>query len=698
MPERPGESTPRLSSASRTMITSAGANSAPLRRTIRAFRARPNRVSAGRARSRRRHARTSIAAAAATPARISAAAAIPASPILSRAMIHEERSSWPIATISRGPAWTASRQNAGSSRPAERANNLPATRARRRSPIWATSWSARNASRRACLSAASSSRCSAVRRARSAASAGSSGGALGGGGAPSSLSRASARASRDSSAAIFWPNSSRNGATRLARWASAWSLRASRTAPSIRSREVLSGSSEAVRSALVCARLAAANMQTSAAITATARPAWSIRNHMGCFRWRPQVSEQEVANSGRCTSPIRCSPLTLRLFPDASRAQPRNEPRHVSAFDRLHVGGRQPHLAQRLDLADREIGVIRTEGDLRDRHELHQGRHGGRAGGVGSVVMQTAELVRDALLGERALLAARAVAVERLDAPGEHRDGAARMREQPLDVAQTRERAAEQQAGDGAGGVVRNLEHRREGADAELAAAGGDERMDIDHRLAPVELLEHRLVDRIAEPFVAVIRLNADAVSLQGIEGIFDFLEGRVDVDHRERREQAEAALVVAHHIGPEIVAGARHRGGAGGIKIEPGAGRGGEREHAGRDAALVELLDRLVARPGDLGLEMRNLAGVFPVEPRLLVGRRIEMMMGVDHLGARALRSCPVGRQQARRPKRAGAGQKPPPRDRRVGHGWMAGAAEAVVRCSLSHDAVSSEVLRAGA
>src|SRR5712671_6992309 len=100
MPERPGESTPRLSSASRTMITSAGANSAPLRRTIRAFRARPNRVSAGRARSRRRHARTSIAAAAATPARISAAAAIPASPILSRAMIHEDRSSRPIATIS----------------------------------------------------------------------------------------------------------------------------------------------------------------------------------------------------------------------------------------------------------------------------------------------------------------------------------------------------------------------------------------------------------------------------------------------------------------------------------------------------------------------------------------------------------------------------------------------------------------------
>src|SRR4030081_3735429 len=94
----------------------------------------------------------------------------------------------------------------------------------------------------------------------------------------------------------------------------------------------------------------------------------------------------------------------------------------------------------------------------------------------------------------------------------------------------------------------------------------------------------------------------------------------------------------------------------------------------------------------------MRNLAGVLPVEPRLLVGRRIEVVMGVDHLGAGALRACPVARQQARRPKRAGAGQKLAPGDGRVGHGWMAGAAEAVVRCSLSHDAVSSEVLRAAA
>ncbi len=62
---------------------------------------------------------------------------------------------------------------------------------------------------------------------------------------------------------------------------------------------------------------------------------------------------------------------------------------------------------------------------------------------------------------------------------------------------------------------------------------------------------------RVAEPLVAVTALQADAVGLQRVEGVFDLFQGRVDVEHRQRREQAEAARMVAHHAGRVLVAGA---------------------------------------------------------------------------------------------------------------------------------------------
>src|SRR6476660_5204680 len=73
--------------------------------------------------------------------------------------------------------------------------------------------------------------------------------------------------------------------------------------------------------------------------------------------------------------------------------------------------------------------------------------------------------------------------------------------------------------------------------------------MHIDDGLAPVEFLEHWLVSRIAEPFVAVTALQADAVGFQGVEGVFDLLESGIDLQHRQRREQAEATRMVARII-----------------------------------------------------------------------------------------------------------------------------------------------------
>jgi hypothetical protein len=51
--------------------------------------------------------------------------------------------------------------------------------------------------------------------------------------------------------------------------------------------------------------------------------------------------------------------------------------------------------------------------------------------------------------------------------------------------------------------------------------------------LRPVQLVENRLENAMTEPLFAVIRLQADTIGLQRIEGIFDFLERPVDVEHR---------------------------------------------------------------------------------------------------------------------------------------------------------------------
>src|SRR5450755_2181054 len=117
------------------------------------------------------------------------------------------------------------------------------------------------------------------------------------------------------------------------------------------------------------------------------------------------------------------------------------------------------------------------------------------------------------------------------------------------------ERTREQKTGDRTRRVVRYLDYRRECTDAKIFAAGRDQRMDIDDRLASVEFVPYGFVRRIAEPLVAVVGLQADAIRLQRIEGIFDFLERRVDVEHGQRREQSEAARIVAHHFGAVVVA-----------------------------------------------------------------------------------------------------------------------------------------------
>jgi hypothetical protein len=72
-----------------------------------------------------------------------------------------------------------------------------------------------------------------------------------------------------------------------------------------------------------------------------------------------------------------------------------------------------------------------------------------------------------------------------------------------------------------------------ERADAQPRATARDQRVDVDHRFAPIELLKNRFVGWIAEPFVSVICLQVYAIGLERIEGIFDLFEGGIDIEHR---------------------------------------------------------------------------------------------------------------------------------------------------------------------
>jgi hypothetical protein len=91
---------------------------------------------------------------------------------------------------------------------------------------------------------------------------------------------------------------------------------------------------------------------------------------------------------------------------------------------------------------------------------------------------------------------------------------------------------------------------------------------------------------------------------------------------------------MLAHHVGGVFVAGRRDAAGLRGSKVEPQAGRRGDRQHAGADAALVHVLEHLVAAPGHLAREVRLFVRVFVAKPELLVFGWIEMDVGVDQVG----------------------------------------------------------------
>ena len=169
----------------------------------------------------------------------------------------------------------------------------------------------------------------------------------------------------------------------------------------------------------------------------------------------------------------------------------------------------------------------------------------------------------------------------------------------------------------------------------EVAAAIRRGRMNEDDGLAPVELVHHRRERRIAEPFVAVARHQDDAVGLERVERVFDFLEAGIDIRQRQDGERAEAPRAVAGEFGAVFVADPRQRH-RGRIVAVPDAGRG-DREYRGGDAGLVHVGDRFLRRPVE-----RRPFEQFALAEIGDIGRRRQMMMDVDDRRLRRRRFRP--------------------------------------------------------
>ena len=160
-------------------------------------------------------------------------------------------------------------------------------------------------------------------------------------------------------------------------------------------------------------------------------------------------------------------------------------------------------------------------------------------------------------------------------------------------------------------------------------------RMGIDDDLAPVEFFHDRQEGGIAEPLVVIVRHQADAVELERVERVGDFLQAAVDVGEREHREAPEAAgmvgdqlcgvfVALAHQLarcfaGSEIDARLRHR------------------EHRDRDARLVHIGQRFFRRPAP-----HQAITEIGADRRRDVARRRQMMVNIDAVGLCRRRSAP--------------------------------------------------------
>ena len=173
----------------------------------------------------------------------------------------------------------------------------------------------------------------------------------------------------------------------------------------------------------------------------------------------------------------------------ATRLDAWQQLKRVLAFDGAQIVAAEPPgrdtLVHFRAVAERKVRPIQN---LRDRHHLEQCGDLARSVALRQFVVKLLEH------GERTVgkVCRLAFLGEPHETASEERKRPATMRENPADVRKLHGRATEDQMCDRPGRVGRVFDRSRWDAGHEAAAAIGRGRMNIDHRLAPVELLIDR--------------------------------------------------------------------------------------------------------------------------------------------------------------------------------------------------------------
>ena len=196
------------------------------------------------------------------------------------------------------------------------------------------------------------------------------------------------------------------------------------------------------------------------------------------------------------------------------------------------------------------------------------------------------------------LLVLRVVRIAVLDAARDHGHGSARMRNDDLDVRILVQHAVGQEAGASAGDIEVKFVHRGGDAVVQIRTARRRQRVHVDDRAAPVELLPHRIEVRIAGPAgLIVIGVNPDAVGLQRVEPVLDLFHNPIDIGQGHACEQPETLGMLGHQLGPVVVAGTH--GGAALLRVVvQNVAHLRHRQDRDGDIELIHLLERRVRRP----------------------------------------------------------------------------------------------------
>ena len=167
--------------------------------------------------------------------------------------------------------------------------------------------------------------------------------------------------------------------------------------------------------------------------------------------------------------------------------------------------------------------------------------------------------------------------------------------------------------------------------------------MNVNDGVAAVEFFHDGTIRRIAQPRVVVAREQTDAIGLERVVCVSDFLQSRVDVRQRHRREKSKPSGVVRHEFCSVLVACSREAGGHS-LIAKPQAGIR-DRNHRRSHATTIHIFNGLRRSPRCVrGLQKRP--SFHLVHPH----GGSEMMMNVNTIwlrGGSSLRKCHKKRAQ---------------------------------------------------